>query len=88
MIIDLKKYRDIFGKPNEGVHSYRLFGLAAIDVIFTLMFALLFTIISSQSKDLTIYFLIYTLVLFSLAIFFHRIFFVNTTINKLLFGII
>jgi hypothetical protein len=34
-------YKDIFGKPREGVHEARVFGLAAIDVLFTLIAALL-----------------------------------------------
>jgi hypothetical protein len=29
------KYKDIFGLPNEGVHSIRLFDFAIIDVIMT-----------------------------------------------------
>lgn len=29
------KYRDIFGKVNEGVHSIRLFNFAIIDFIMT-----------------------------------------------------
>jgi hypothetical protein len=29
------KHKDIFGKPNEGVHSVRLFDFAVIDVIMT-----------------------------------------------------
>ena len=29
------KYKDIFGKPNEGVHSIRIFDFAIIDIIMT-----------------------------------------------------
>jgi len=29
------KHKDIFGKPNESVHSIRLFDFAVIDVIMT-----------------------------------------------------
>ena len=29
------KYKDIFGKPKEGVHSIRLFDFAIIDIIMT-----------------------------------------------------
>jgi hypothetical protein len=29
------KHKDIFGKPNQGVHSVRVFDYAAIDVIMT-----------------------------------------------------
>ncbi len=31
----MDQYKDIFGKPNEGVHSARIFGLAATDLFLT-----------------------------------------------------
>lgn len=34
-------FKDIFGKPGEGVHSYRIFGMAAVDWISTVLGALL-----------------------------------------------
>ena len=34
------KYKDILGKPGEGVHSYRLFDIAVIDVVLTIGLAL------------------------------------------------
>ena len=34
------KYKDILGKPGEGVHSYRLFDIAIIDVVLTIGLAL------------------------------------------------
>ena len=30
---------EIFGKPNEGIHSYRLFNIAIVDVIMTFILA-------------------------------------------------
>ena len=35
----LCKYKDIFGKPNEGVHKYRLFNIAIVDMSFTIIAA-------------------------------------------------
>ena len=37
--MNLCKYSDILGKPNETVHSYRLFGIAILDVIMTIIVA-------------------------------------------------
>ena len=31
------KYKDIFGKPSEGVHSIRLFNLAVVDIIMVII---------------------------------------------------
>jgi len=75
-----KQFSDIFGKPNEGVHSYRIFNIAIIDVIATLLGAL---IISYVFK---INYFIVLVILFILGIVLHRLFCVNTTINRYIFG--
>lgn len=77
--IDLCDYRDVFGKPNEGAHKYRIFGVAAIDTILVIIVGFyihymkgwnLFTVLA---------------VLFISGIIMHRAFCVRTTIDKLLF---
>ena len=40
-IMDLCKYRDIFGQVGSGIHSYRLFGFAIVDVGGTVAIAIL-----------------------------------------------
>ena len=78
-MLNLCKYKDIFGKPNEGAHSYRIFNIAIVDVVLTILAAYLLSI-------LTGYNIIYTLIfMFILGIISHRIFCVRTTIDKLLF---
>jgi hypothetical protein len=37
--MNLCKYKNSLGIPNEGVHSYRLFGVAIVDVIMTIIAA-------------------------------------------------
>jgi hypothetical protein len=75
----LCQYKDALGIPDKGIHSYRLFGVAIVDVIMTILGAL---IISFFFK----YNFIYTLVfLFLLGICLHRLFCVRTTVDKLLF---
>lgn len=34
-------FKDLFGKPNTGAHAYRLFNIAVVDVIATLLLAFL-----------------------------------------------
>jgi hypothetical protein len=87
-MIALTEYRDIFGKPNEGVHAYRFFDIAIIDFILTVISAFILAIVFFDKKDIIKYFFIICLILFSLGIMFHRIFGVNTTINKNIFGVI
>lgn len=74
------KYKNMFGKPNEGAHSYRIFNIAIVDVLLTIILAI---IISALMNYRVIYVLIF---LFLLGIFTHRLFCVRTTIDKLLFN--
>ena len=78
-MIDLCEYKNIFGKPNEGIHSYRLFDIAIIDLLFTIIIAWLLSYLFDISFIMTI------LLLLLLGIILHNIFCVRTTIDKLLF---
>ena len=75
------KYRDIFGKVNEGVHAYRMMNLAVVDVALTILGGY-FLHVAFPS---TISFPVACLFLFVLGILCHRLFCVRTTIDKLLF---
>jgi hypothetical protein len=77
--MSLCKYKNILGKPNEGAHKHFL-GIAITDVVFTIILAVIIW------KITKIGFWIILLSLFLLGIILHRIFCVNTTINKLIFG--
>lgn len=35
------KYKDIFGKPNEGLHAHRTYGFATIDIVLTIIAAII-----------------------------------------------
>ena len=78
-MIDLCKYKDILGKPGEGVHSFRIFNIAIVDVILTIIAAYIITYITK------INFLNSLLGMFILGIISHRLFCVRTTIDKVLF---
>ena len=77
--MNLCKYKDIFGKPNTGVHSYRIFNIAIVDVLLTILVA--FIIARLIKKP----FWIVLLILFLFGIILHRLFCVRTTIDKLIF---
>jgi hypothetical protein len=76
---NLCKYKDIFGKLNKGVHSYRIFNIAIIDVLLTIIVAYIISIFTKYNFVYTVIFM------FILGIVTHRIFCVRTTIDKLLF---
>ena len=80
--MDLCASKNIFGSPNEGIHKYRLFNIAVIDVLATIIVAFL---TSMYCKYNFTYVLI---VLFVLGIISHYIFCVDTQVNKLLYSII
>ena len=79
----LCKYKNILGKPNEGLHKHVL-GIAVVDVLATLVLA--YAIYKLQPRKLGWNFWYILLSLFIIAILLHRLFCVNTTINKIIFG--
>jgi hypothetical protein len=82
----LCKYRLIFGKEGEGVHSFRIFDIAVFDVLLTFVGG---AILAYTTGKFTISsFFISTLFLFVIGIILHRLFCVNTSINKVIFGIV
>jgi hypothetical protein len=76
----LCKYKDALGEPNKGIHSYRLFGVAIVDVIMTIVAAFII------SYGFRLSFMYTTIFLFILGIFLHRLFCVRTTIDKMIFS--
>tara|TARA_Y100000590_G_scaffold310071_1_gene350221 strand:+ start:497 stop:775 length:279 start_codon:yes stop_codon:yes gene_type:complete len=73
--------KKLFGEPGKGVHSYRLFNIAYIDVIATFIGAfLLQKIFFPKTKYIKVLFF-----LFLSGIILHRLFDVRTTVDKLLF---
>jgi Kef-type K+ transport system membrane component KefB len=72
-------YKDIFGKPNEGVHKHRLFGVAIVDVILTMLIGFF---ISYQFNHSLFDVLV---LLFIIGIISHQAFCVRTTVDKFLF---
>lgn len=68
----LCKYRNVFGNPNEGLHSYRIFNLAFFDIFFTLIASYFISI------KLKISFYYITLFMFILSYFIHKLFCVKT----------
>jgi hypothetical protein len=77
--MNLCKYKNSLGIPNKGIHSYRFLGLAIVDVVMTIIAALLISYFFKLSFVYT------TLALFLLGIILHKLFCVRTTIDKLLF---
>jgi hypothetical protein len=76
----LCKYRHILGKEKEGFHKTRFLGLALFDTLATIAGAWLI------SQTFKLNFLVTLVGLFVLGIILHRMFCVNTTINKMIFG--
>jgi len=77
--MNLCKFKDVFGKPNTGLHSIRIFNIAVVDVLMTVLLAYLIANSFHTSFYVTL------LVLFIIGIILHRLFCVKTTIDKLLF---
>lgn len=76
----LCRYRHVFGREREGVHSVRLFDVAILDVLGTVIGAWLI------ARWLRMRFLFVLVTLLLLGILMHRMFCVQTTWNTWIFG--
>ena len=72
-------YRNIFGRVGEGAHSYRIFDIAIVDVLFTVLGAYLLHRLFSVSFGMMV------VSLFLIGIIMHRLFCVRTTVDRVLF---
>jgi uncharacterized membrane protein len=74
------QYKNLFGEVGKGIHSYRIFNIAIVDVLLTIIGAFIIHLFVQQYS-----FIFILSMLFLLGIILHRIFCVRTTIDKLLF---
>jgi len=72
-------YANLFGRPGEGVHAYRIANIAVVDTVLTIVAALLLARWTRWNPGLTL------AAAFGLGIVLHRVFCVRTTIDRLLF---
>ena len=77
--MNLCKYKDVFGKPGEGAHKYRIFDIAIVDTLLTVLLAYVIAYFSGFS----LYYVIPGTFFFGIVL--HRLFCVRTTVDKLLF---
>jgi hypothetical protein len=73
------KYKDILGKPGKGVHQYRIFNIAIVDLSLTIILAIVLSMLLNTTFWITLFFTIL------LGIVFHKLFCVQTTVHKLIF---
>ena len=78
--MSLCKYKDLIGAPNTGIHSYRIFNIAYIDVLVTLLGAYVISLYVSYT------FTTVAIIVFIAGIIAHRLFCVRTTVDKFLFS--
>lgn len=77
--MNLCKYKNIFGAPNTGAHSIRIFDIAVVDVAATIVLAWIIHYIFKYDVYIVL------AVLFLLGILAHHLFCVRTTVDKWLF---
>lgn len=76
----LCEYRDAAGRPGEGVHRFRIGGVAAVDLGLTLLAAW----VVSRVFRVALWKAVLGLLLLGVVV--HRVFCVNTALNRKLFG--
>jgi len=77
--LDLCQYKDIFGRPREGAHAYRVFDVAVVDVAATVVVAYVI------ARFFGVAFWKSLVMLFIVGIISHRAFCVRTTVDKWVF---
>lgn len=45
----LCKYKNIFGEPGKGVHSYRIGNIAVVDLVGTILIAYIFSLLTKTN---------------------------------------
>jgi hypothetical protein len=76
----LCKYSKLLGEPGKGAHSLRICNIAVVDVLLTALVAWLLG--WWLDKSIICIFVILLLI----GIILHRVFAVNTTVNKAIYG--
>lgn len=76
MSCPFSKYKNFFGKPNTGVHSYRFLNTAIVDYLLSIVLAIFITYLTSIPLVLT------TISILLLGIILHALFGVNTNSVK------
>lgn len=79
-MLGLCKYKNALGKPDEGLHRYRIGGFALVDILLTAGLALI------ASRAFHSSFVVVFLILLIIAIGVHEAFCVNTRLNALIFN--
>lgn len=79
----LCQFKDAFGKPGEGSHKTRIFGVAAVDLLLTVALAVLIGLWRRWGIAKTALFFVGLMVLSLLV---HKAFCVETTLTKKVFG--
>ena len=77
--MNLCQYKNIFGKPNTGIHTYRILNIAIVDFGLTVLIAYLI------SKYYFIDFIYVFIIIMLIGLLMHKIFCVDTTLTKLFF---
>jgi hypothetical protein len=67
-----REFKDMFGRPGKGIHSYRIFDTAIVDYVLSLLGAMLITYLTSVPLVIT------TICILVLGIIFHILFGVDT----------
>ena len=80
--MSLCNYKDVFGSPGSGIHSYRIFGLAFYDILFTIIGAVLLS--KFYFKEYSCYYILGILLV--IGELFHLLFCVKTPITDLITG--
>ena len=82
--LGLCKYSTMLGIPGKGLHRFRIFNIAIVDVLLSILLAMVVYYLLKYLKY-KVKFCYILIFVFLLGIILHRVFCVKTPIDKLLF---
>lgn len=74
------KYKNLFGVPKEGIHKLRILDFAVVDIITTIIISWVVSYLLRNS------FLLILVMFMMVGVIAHKLFCVDTTLNKIIFG--
>lgn len=77
----LCKYKDLFGIPKQGIHAFRVFGTPVVDVLVTLVLAIIMSPLVDSPAFGSRVLLMFSIV-YILSIFVHKLFCVKTNLTN------
>ena len=81
-MLNLCQYQNLFGVQNQGIHSYRIFNIAIVDLFLTILAAIIIGNYWHLMPNKLCNFSVILVLLLILSVIVHKLFCVQTTLTN------